>query len=69
MKTLNRSEVAQLIANLLDRGIDLEELAEVSGISIPTIIMIMNGQLKPAPMIRTALAEALGIQKALLVDV
>lgn len=67
MKELSRVQVAELISNLLDKGIDLEDLAETSGVSQAIIILIMKGQLRPSPIIRTALIEALGIRSELLV--
>lgn len=67
MTELSRAEVATLISHLLKRGIDLDELAEVSGISAPTIIMIMRGQLRPSELVRTSLIEALGIDPKILI--
>lgn len=65
---LTRAEVANLISNILDRGLDLEDLAQISGINVPTIIMIMRGQLRPSETVRVALAEALDINSKVLVD-
>jgi transcriptional regulator with XRE-family HTH domain len=67
MKELTRAQVADLISHLLQRGITIESLSEESGVSQPIIILIMKGQLIPAPAIRRALAEALGVRTELLV--
>ena len=61
MTELSRAEVANLMSHIIKRGINLEELVETSGISAPTIIMIMRGQLCPSELVRTSLIEALGI--------
>lgn len=65
---LSRAEVANLMSHIIKRGINLEELAETSGVPVPTIIMIMRGQLRPYENIRIALAEALGIDPKVLVS-
>ena len=67
MKELSRTQVAELISNLMERGIVLEELSEASKVPQSVIILIMKGQLRPSPEVRLALAEALGIKTELLV--
>jgi transcriptional regulator with XRE-family HTH domain len=64
---LNRTQVAELISQLMQRGIELDDLSEASGVSQGVIILIMKGQLKPSPEIRHALAKALGLNVELLV--
>lgn len=67
MKELSRTQVAELISNLMERGISLDGLSEVSKVPQSVIILIMKGQLRPSPEVRLALAEALGIKTELLV--
>jgi len=67
MKELSRTQVAELISNLMERGISLEGLSEASKVPQSVIILIMKGQLRPSPVVRLALAEALGIKTELLV--
>jgi len=67
MTELSRTQVSDLISNLLQRGIDLEALSEKSGIPQSLILLVMKGQLRPSPEVRLALANALGVKTELLV--
>jgi len=65
---LSRAEVATLISHIMKRGINLEELVEISEVPASVIILIMKGQLRPSEKVRIALAEALGIDSKVLVN-
>lgn len=61
MTELTRSQVAELSAAIIARGITVEGLAAAAGISPAMVAMIMQGRLRPEAHIRKSLAEALGI--------
>jgi transcriptional regulator with XRE-family HTH domain len=61
MDKLTRSQVAELSAAIIARGITVDGLAAAAGTSVPIVQMIMQGRLNPDDHIRHSLAEALGI--------
>ena len=61
MQKLTRAQVAELTAAILARGLTVDGLAEAAGTSPEVVLLIMQGRLKPDPVIRHRLAAALGI--------
>lgn len=66
MKSWTRAQLQEMTAVILERGITLERLAENSGIGQSTIVMIMQGKIRPSMNIRQDLAKGLGIDPTLL---
>lgn len=66
MPELTRSQVAELSAAIIARGITVEGLAEAAGTTPEVVRWIMQGRLQPLPEIRRRLAEALGIDPRLI---
>lgn len=65
---LSRQEVAALTEAIVERGIDVDRLAESAGISASLMRMILLGELRPSPEIRKSLARALGIDPRVVDD-
>lgn len=61
MTELTRAQVAELSAAIIARGFTIEGLAEASRCTPDTVVMIMQGRLRPEAHIRQRLAHALGI--------
>lgn len=53
---------------ILARGMNIESLADASGLSANIVLLIMEGRLHPVPEIRRRLAAALGIDPGLIGD-
>lgn len=63
---LTRAQVAELTAAILARGLTIDGLAEASGCHPETVVMIMQGRLRPEHHIRARLAAALGVDPGVI---
>ena len=60
-KDLSRLEVEAITEAIMERGFDVDKLAEAAHISPSLMRMILFGEIRPSLEIRRSLAEALGI--------
>lgn len=61
MTELTRAQIAELSAAIIARGFTIDGLAEAASMHPETVLMVMQGRLRPEAHIRQRLAQALGI--------